>query len=164
MNILRSLLLLGLVSSQFACTKPVGATCEADSDCGGSLLCLQIAASISDDACTEGGKVCTTACENDDDCNAENSEACTATCDDAVSVCLSRSTSDLPFSAECASDGECADGLSCLPLSTGTADACNETITVCTTACAADADCTSLGGSCNSQCDEAVEPACVAGG
>lgn len=70
-----------------------------------------------------------------------------------TSACISREASEV-----CESDGECADDLSCLEITTSSAATCEVFGNVCTQACTTDADCRELGdGSeefrCFLQCD-----------
>src|SRR5262249_12655874 len=56
------------------------------------------------------------------------------------------SSGDLPASAECTAEGDCASGLSCVPLATFSPDGgCSAGLKACSKTCTVDADCASLG-------------------
>jgi hypothetical protein len=60
-------IVLLLAACSAAASRPAGAACSSNGDCGSGLSCLGLAM-FSDAGCTSAGMACSKACQSDGDC------------------------------------------------------------------------------------------------
>lgn len=148
---MRFTLLCLFVTFTLGCiSREASEVCESDGECADNLSCLEITTGTSS-SCEVFGNVCSQTCNTDADCRelSEGTEEfrCFAQCDGS-SICSRAEvkTDDLPASAVCELTSDCAEGLSCLPVSAFDAsDVCAEVGMACSIRCETNEDCAELG-------------------